>query len=168
MRAGELDRLVEGWQRVAEIAAGPAERLHRRDHAKSGWSVAQHLDHTLTTDRAIRLALRRLEKGRGDPPAERGVKARMVMRLNRLPRGARRPDFARPADSPAAGELSAQAREAQAQYAAMGDRAEDLAAIRLTAAHHLLGPLDAADWIRFAAIHLEHHLKIVDEVLASP
>jgi hypothetical protein len=33
--------------------------------------------------------------------------------------------------------------------------------------HQLLGPLDAPQWARFAAVHTRHHLVIVREVLEA-
>jgi hypothetical protein len=33
--------------------------------------------------------------------------------------------------------------------------------------HQVLGPLDAPQWLRFAAVHTRHHLGIAYEVLAQ-
>jgi hypothetical protein len=33
--------------------------------------------------------------------------------------------------------------------------------------HQILGPLTAARWVRFAAMHTRHHLDIAREVLAA-
>ena len=47
-----------------------------------------------------------------------------------------------------------------------------LTVLRLLAApgvvpHPLLGDFDAASWVHLARVHTEHHLAIIDEILAS-
>ena len=45
--------------------------------------------------------------------------------------------------------------------------AATIVASELKIPHQLLGPLDAPEWLRFARVHTEHHLAIVDELLSA-
>ena len=83
-----------------------------------------------------------------------------------IPRGtAQAPTPMLPGDSPDAGTVRAALEKADSRWADLDDQAAAIEASTLRLPHPVLGPLTAAEWTRLGAIHTQHHLRIVDEIL---
>jgi len=137
--------------------------------AISGWSPEHHLAHVALANELVLRNLKSLAKGegllivRGGEPLAPTVP---MLAAGRLPRGkAQAPRMVRPPETVE--------RELLRQWLDDGRReleALDAAAVvagELKVPHQLLGPLDAPQWARFAAVHTAHHLTIVLEVLRA-
>ena len=117
------------------------------------------------------VAARRLARDAGRlvrEPGDRKDEALAILRTGTVPRGvAEAPRFVTPPaniDLDLARQLLAEVSEARTALAA------DLDALRAAPRaipHQALGDLTGPEWVRFAHIHTNHHLAIVDEVLAS-
>jgi len=132
-----------------------------RRESVSSWTPGEHLRHCGLAIAAVRRAL---ETSSGAPPwTWRSWIGALVLRRGRLPRGRARAPAETVPDLAAAEPLEA----------ALARAATDLERIRALPAdawfrHFALGTLRRDRALRFLAVHTEHHLRIVREILARP
>lgn len=167
----DLARFVEAMQGSVELAEDP-DAFEARAPEVSEWSVGLHLEHLLLVDRGLVDWLSRVARGEEVPPPEDPeggptAAGHVALLIGRIPRGrGRAPDGTVP---------EGRAREEVAGgLAEVVERARRLAdgigAIRRSEArmsHPALGTLDAAQWLRFARVHQDHHGRIVRDVLRA-
>jgi len=151
-------------------AAGPAT-LGRREPSVSAWSVEQHLYHiALATDLALR-NVRSLVRGRGRLIVQEGAlgdAAADVLQNRRTERGvAEAPRMVRPEETVDPEFLAMELRGNRETLEAVRAEAEAVPAAAGWIPHQILGPLSASHWLRFASMHAQHHLSIVEDVLAA-
>jgi len=156
---GEMDEL---------FALDPV-RLVRVVPEVSGWSSEQHLAHVALANELVLRNLKSLATGQGHllvREAESNPRALAALASGKLPRGqAQSPRMVRPperVDRALLREWLADGRAALREidpYSLPADEPK--------IPHQLLGPLDAPQWARFAAVHTRHHLEIVREILAG-
>jgi hypothetical protein len=122
--------------------------------AAGRWSAGEHLHHVEMTNRGVLGALRYIETGRGQD-AQTAPPARAF-----LERG----DFGPPRQAPAMvqppDDLDVQTAADLRQSNHARWQALDPGSLRTwsgAVAHPALGPLEAADWLRFALVHTRHH-----------
>jgi len=149
----------------------PPERFFAVLPERSAWSAGQHFFHVLL---ANELALRNVELiGAGTssflkPAVDVGLVGALVLPDGSMPRGLGRPPRA---VTPPARPNPQIVWQAHAGNVATLERIRAdlprLAAARSGVPHQDLGVLGAGHWIRFAAIHGWHHLRIVREILAA-
>lgn len=167
----ELARLRELNAELAAVMELEETKLVRPAPSISGWTALQHAAHTTLANELVLRNLRNLAKGSGMfvvTEAQQSAEALAALERSDLRRGqARSPRMVvPPADLERATvaqwiaefrrELAAFERELPAEFP------------RAFVPHQLLGPLDASEWARFAAVHTQHHLTIAREVLAAP
>ncbi|MEZ5976840.1 MAG: DinB family protein [Planctomycetota bacterium] len=137
----------------------------------SDWSPGQHLFHVCL---ANELALRNVEmiaEGTSSFLVERpapALLALLVLSTGSMPRGVGRAP--RTVVPPARPDPSIVWDTLDGNVAALARVRADLPrvlAARGAVRHRELGPLGAAHWVRFAALHGWHHARIVDELLAA-
>lgn len=163
--AAVFDRLAaQHGEMTALLAEDDAALMVRADRV-SGWSVAQQLEHLGLTGGKVLDALDAILREPAAPPRGRvNLVGRLVLLVGRIPRGRvkARPEWS-PQDS-----SRQRAREGvetlAARTTALASRAGELAAARGTRAHPVLGQLDARRWLRFLAIHQDHHLRLVHDI----
>ena len=130
----------------------------------SGWTPSEHLDHSIKVSAAIVDRLLQLDAPRGT----RGFSAlgRLILMIGRIPRGkGKSPERVRGART-AAADLHAALTKLDQNLALL--TAEHLAAKRGgIVPHPRFGDLAPATALRFTAIHNDHHLRIVDDIMAS-
>ena len=146
------------------------DALRRVDDSVSQWSAEQHLAHLALANELSFQNVKSLLAGKGrliQPEGEPVPAAREVLAAGVMPRGAQAPRMVQPP------------REVQRDYLLewlAGNRADidqlepQTAAIARTPGripHQLMGPLSASNWVRFAAMHTEHHLAILNAVLGA-
>lgn len=130
----------------------------------SAWCIAQQLDHLLKVASSI---VRRINQP-GVEPLKNGVTflGRMVLTSGWIPRGRGKAPERLVGTICSAAEIEA----ALVQLETMMD-AIDVDAARssraATVPHPKFGGLTPSQALRFAAIHTDHHLKIVAEILAT-
>lgn len=167
----DLARFVEALERAVELAEDP-DAFAARAPEVSDWSVGRHLEHVLLANRGMVDWLSRVAQGEEVPPPddpEGGptVAGRLALLFGRIPRGrGRAPDGTVP-EGRAREEVAAGLAEVleRARRLADGIGAIRRADARMT--HPALGTLDAAQWLRFAHVHQDHHERIVRDVLRS-
>ena len=169
--ATELAHLREDYLAIERLLARAPEELERKAEHVSGWSAAQHLAHLALANELVIRNVKSLLKGSGplvqgsgEPPPE----ALAVLQAGRFPRGAAQaPRMVRPPDEVRRDYLTQWIAEGQAEFTALSARSEEILAAGKCISHQVLGPLTAARWVRFAAMHTRHHLDIAREVLAT-
>lgn len=163
--ATSFARLAAQGREMAALAAEPDSALLARADGVSAWAVAQQIEHLGLTGGRVIDAVEAILADPGTPPRGRPNPAGwMVLLTGRIPRGRvkTRPEWAPPEASPE------RARQAVAtlagRTAALAARAAEIAAARATRPHMVLGQFDARRWLRFLAIHQEHHLRLVRDI----
>jgi DinB superfamily len=158
-----ISRVRTQLARMRELAARPDGELFAAAPC-SGWSPSEHIDHSIRVCASIVLRILDAEAPRG----ERGLSAagRIILLLGRIPRGrGKSPERVRGL------------RQTRDELHASLDKLEGKLA--LLAADHLeerrgpivphprFGGLIPSQALRFAAIHNDHHLRIVDDILKT-
>jgi hypothetical protein len=100
------------------------------------------------------------------PDGSASLPGRLLLRAGAIPRGrAEAPEEALPAEAPLVEDCRARYETALELLAAFAPHLGTIRKWRGTIPHPLLGDFQARDWLRFARIHTEHHLAIVDDIL---
>lgn len=146
---------------VADRAAGD-----RRVPSISGWSVAEHVEHLARAHGAIFARLIQLTEP--DDPTSSGGRVTLlglvVLLVGRIPRGrGKAPAPSQPIGG--GGDARAQLEAARVQLEQLADRTDRLAASRGRFGHPYFGRLHPRQWLRFAEIHADHHLRIAREIV---
>lgn len=134
---------------------------------KNRWSIQQIVEHLLLTYSSTEDAIAaRLAKGRptrAKPGLMQRVSQYTVIRLGYFPRGRKAPALVMPPAETAAAlsgeELAHKVREQLLRLHELCNDAEKAFDERKCAKHHVLGPLNVAQWRRFHLIHGEHHAR---------
>lgn len=166
----EIQRLRAVYDRMRQRADAPDRELFFRTPAVSDWSPAQHLYHVLGATAMMLKAASLLarESVDGEEPHLRN-RGRDVLCNERIPRGvATAPDATQPPEDLDRAMLQRslkRSREkldaaAEAILANPGDSARGLP-------HPMWGTLTSHQWIRAANVHCEHHLHLIQEILAD-
>jgi hypothetical protein len=149
-----LDEL-DGW-----IASGDGFLAHRVA-AVSAWSIAEQVDHSLKVLGTVFRLIARDEES----PGRLRMAGRLALGLGWFPRGVgKSPRSVLPVVAPAR-ELAAAVGLRRAELAALAGEPARLASRRRIYRHPYFGVLTAAEAVRFAAVHTEHHAKIVRDVI---
>ena len=161
--AAEMDCVLEG---LREIEARAGETV--RNPAVSAWGVPEHFHHVALVAGSIAMAVAAILRGRGGAPGESSELAATLLGAGEIPRGfGQAPEGMRPAESPDAAAIREAVAKARSRWEKVVDRTEEIAVASARLPHYALGPLTAAEWVRFAAVHGDHHLAIVKDVLAA-
>lgn len=175
MTASEPDRdlaalaALSAW--IDRVIAEHEDALALRVPEVSGWSVEHQLAHASLANELCLKNVASLVKGsgmlvvRGGEPVEG---ARAMLRSAAIPRGrAQSPRMVRPPEAVDRALLrewqASNRREIERWITAPGS----VVSSELRIPHQLLGPLDAPDWVRFAAVHTRHHLAIAAEIAGA-
>jgi hypothetical protein len=166
--ARELPRVLQQYDTLRALLEAHPQLRSRRSHL-SGWSAEEHIAHVTLANELVLRNLGNLLKGSGLLVMQGGDAAPGALELlqaGSLPRGqAQSPRMVRPPAPVDVPMLLDWLREGRAGFAAL-DPAR-IASSGLKIPHQVLGPLDAPEWLRFAAVHTRHHLGIACEVLAA-
>jgi hypothetical protein len=167
----DLRDVLALYGEIEALLARPRAELARVASRVSGWSADQHLAHVALANELVARNLKVLLRGQGALVVDSGDAAPEVVTVleeGRLPRGrAQAPRIVRPPDDVDPVLLAQWVREGRAEFEELAPRAAEIAAAGKRVPHQLLGPLTAAQWARFAAVHTRHHLGIAAEVLAA-
>lgn len=139
--------------------------LTTRRESVSHWSPAEHLEHVALANRGILGAIRALQNApEPEIPETVSDRAKSFLEAGVIERGVRKhPDFVTP-QGVALDYLRRELQSILDGYAELEPSLEKFAASRATFTHHVLGPLTAAQWLRFAGIHTRHHLNILRDI----
>jgi hypothetical protein len=169
--AAEFARLHEVLSTFEAYHAEGPEPLARRAPEVSGWSVEQHLYHiALATDLSLS-NVRSLAKGSGAlvrEEGELGQRAAEVLARDEQPRGvAEAPRMVRPGETVNPVFLGNEQAGNRRLLEQLEAQADAILAAPGWITHQDLGPLQAAHWLRFSALHARHHAAIVRDVIAA-
>lgn len=167
----EIAHLREDLAAILRLLERSADELGRPASWISGWSAEQHLAHLALANELVCRNVRSLLKGQGalvidegEPPPE----ALAVLAAGRFPRGAAQaPRMVQPPDPVRRDYLSEWLQGNARDFAELAGRGAEIEAATQRIPHQVLGPLTAAQWVRFAAMHTRHHFDIAREVLAA-
>lgn len=167
----EFTRLDETLSAFEELRASGEERLNLCAPEVSGWSVGQHLYHAaLATDLALR-NVRSLVSGKGrliQTDGELDARAAAVLASDETPRGvSEAPRMVRPGTEIDPEFLAMEQSGNRDALTKLRTIAEDIGNAPGWIPHQDLGPLRAAHWLRFAALHARHHHAIVRDVIGG-
>ena len=131
--------------------------------AVSGWCPSEHLDHTVKVSASIVNRLLQL-----DAPATSGISflGRIIMTIGRIPRGrGKAPERLRGVRVTSA-DLNASLTKLEEKLSLLADAhlADKRGPI---VPHPRFGGLRPNQALRFAAVHNDHHLRIIDDILKS-
>lgn len=170
----ELEQISEGYREALAGRSAGWCQLHPQDDERR-WGAQQVVEHVaLALRSSARVVESRLERGR--PTRQKSTLVQrivrlVVLRIGRLPHGVPAPPFVRPGllHWPAMNgqELAAALRAELEAVDALLDACEQRFREHPAAAHFLLGPLSAAEWRKFHAIHCRHHLKQLERIAAA-
>lgn len=166
----DLDGLQAALAHCQDLGSRESVR-DASDPGVSGWSAAQHLYHTAL---ACDLSLRNVEglvtqKGllivKGAQTSEEATK---LLAKEKFQRGqAESPRMVRP-DADVNPRFLAREQEGnQATLEGLRQCRDDIATAPDHVPHQVLGPMDAAMWLRFARLHTLHHLAIIEDILVA-
>jgi len=161
-------RLLAGLDLMIEQVSDPV-RCEASAPVISKWSVKDHLEHLSIANGTT---VKWLERARdGDPELDTGGRPNMVGRVVLLsgafPRGrGKAPEGTRPQGTSAA-ELAERLRRARERVEGLEGSLAQLQASPATRNHFAFGDLNAIQWLQFAALHTEHHQKIIRDMLEA-
>jgi hypothetical protein len=164
-----LAALRSSYAEIARWLALPRERLHRVDVAVSGWNAEQHVVHVSLANELVGRNLKNLLKGSGMLVVDSGEPvdgALDILASGRIPRGqAQAPRIVRPPELVERAYLQEWLEGNRRDFAEAAERVDELERASKRIPHQVLGSLTAVQWVRFAAVHTEHHLAIARELL---
>jgi hypothetical protein len=165
----DLRTLLAHYDWIDALLAAAPPALRSPAPAVSAWDAEHHVAHVALANELVLRNLHSLAAGAGALVQRGGEpipQAHELMASGAIPRGrAQSPRMVRPPERVDPALLRQWLDEARAGYRALDPRA--VVASEFKIPHQLLGPLDAVQWLRFAAVHTRHHLVIAREVLAA-
>jgi hypothetical protein len=169
--AQELARLRAAYATIDALMALEPELARSVARAVSGWSAEEHVAHVaLANELSLRNVLNLVAR-EGlliQPDGEPIPEGLSVLRSGVIPRGvARSPRMVTPPRSIDRALLAEWIRDNRRDLARVTELAPEIASAPGRIPHQLLGPLDALQWLRFAAVHTAHHLTLASEVLGA-
>jgi len=166
----ELAALRAHYAEIAELLTRPPAELTRVSSSISGWSAEQQIAHLALANELVCRNVQSLLAGAGalvGPAGETEPRVLALLVAGRFPRGAAQsPRMVRPPARIERELLDSWIETGRSGFERFAREPAALAAARLRIPHQILGPLDAVQWVRFAAMHTRHHLEIARELLA--
>jgi hypothetical protein len=166
----EFEKLRRLYLSIDEVLEPGQDALRRADEAVSHWSAEQHLAHLALANELSFGNVKSLLAGQGrliQPEGEPVPAARQVLLAGVFPKGAEAPRMVRPPGEVQWDYLIEWLDGNRADIALLEGQSQAIAIAPGRIPHQLMGPLSASHWVRFAAMHTEHHLKIARAVLGG-
>ena len=163
----ELEALEAGLQRCDESC----NAANATNEGVSSWSTHQHLYHlALATDLSL-TNVASLVRGEGMLVVQGGATdplAEEVLSKSTFPRGeAEAPRMVRPGSEVDGQLLEQEWSRNRETLSTLKGQVPAIEAAAEHIPHQTLGLMSAAQWLRFARLHLEHHLAIIDDISAA-
>jgi hypothetical protein len=141
----------------------------------SGWSPAQHVEHTAQINQSVLRWLHEQCDGgatpgdadrAGRPPGTPNAIGCVLLLAGRMPRGrARTPSEFEPPERPKREVVEAAVEESEALLDGLKACLPGLSRLTGRRKHPRMGRLDPREWLRFARMHTRHHQHIVREIV---
>lgn len=135
----------------------------------SGWSPAQHLDHVWQANgKSLMAAAYAAEGKKTVDEGSINETGRRLLASEEIPRGQMAtPDSVAPPARLDRERLRQTLARSQKAFATVGHAMDLVPGATGRIPHPALGPLTAAEWLRFVRIHSDHHRAIVDDILRA-
>ena len=160
----DLGMVLLGLDSIDAMTLDPGRGRIRKPHI-SGWSVAEHCHHSAIVSGSIATVVRGLLRGKGEEGPPPDQVALDILASGRIPRGVgEAPEGMHPEEHAESRTIQAVVRKSRGKWESLLEHTEDIDACTLRLPHHSLGRFTAAEWVRFASTHTDHHLRIVDEI----
>jgi len=151
----DLQRILSALQEVESFIPS----WQQKDESVSNWTVGQQIEHVLKATSAFTVMILRDRKADGSG-IHKQLKGLLLQRGS-FPRGiAKAPDISMPADATPATGLTARLHKTRNRVSKLPD-----VSASAVAHHHYLGEMDRDEAVAFMAIHLEHHIKIIRDIV---
>ncbi len=149
-----VNNLHSEIDRVAAFIPSAALRCKR----VSGWSIGQHIEHVAKATSAFAVNLRR-HRDSNAPLDENPLKAALLERGS-IPRGVvEAPEITLPNEKTDQGVLDTLILKTRNRISKLEDLPPEATAI-----HHYLGTMQRDEAITFLAIHVRHHISIIEDI----
>jgi hypothetical protein len=166
--AREIAALKGMHAEIARLRSALGGRVAHVVPEISAWSIERHLYHAaLSADLAFANVVALLE-GKSPRIVMQGAPNELALRVfaaGGYPRGeSQAPRAVWPPERPDPELLESELARNRESVGALEGRAEGIARAEGLIPHRQLGELSAAEWLRFARLHTEHHLAIAQEI----
>ena len=153
----KLNQLEEQLKSFESLVAS----AHVRRPELSGWSVGQHIEHSLIALSGMGLALRKEHPGLGERPANEYRD--LVLSTGTFPRGVvQAPDISIPSENPDPIHLTRMISKTRSRLGNPLELAETSTII-----HPIMNVMYRNEVIEFMVIHTGHHLAIIKDLLKA-
>lgn len=143
------------------------DELQRLAPSVSQWSVAKQMHHVAAATGLMLTGITRIAR-KASPAIEEGrinTIGRAVMMTGRLPRGkARAPARTMPPETVSRDLLTAAISRSKATFTSLPEVFEAAAQTGWKVEHPYFGPLDPYQWLKLAALHADHHFRIIEDI----
>ena len=160
-----IRRCLANQDRIAELLADTESHALTAPDI-SAWSVGQQLEHIGNVDGAVLDGIDRLLDGDGTP-GRPTLPGWVLLLTRRIPRGrAKAPEAMLPRHADIEQTIE-RANETRRRLDEHLGRVRELARMRRTRPHPILGGFSPRRWLRFLDVHERHHLAIIDDILKA-
>lgn len=145
----------------------PDDRLFRTDESVSKWSPAQHTYHLCVANGMMLKGIQLICQGGSRILTEGALNdaGRLVIEQGVFPRGrGQAPEPTHPPEAPTRADLRQALDRTRKRYEATEAILGDISDAQGYLPHRFLGEMTAAEWLRLARVHAEHHLMIIREI----
>ena len=165
----EYEQLGAAYDAFARLLDRPEADLQRADAEVSGWSPAQHLHHILIANGMMLKGIALILRGGRHVLAEGALNrsGRYVMARGFVRGAGQAPEAVRPPEAPGRDDLLASLGRSRERYDATRALLADIPTAQGSLPHQFLGELDAAQWLRLARQHSDHHLAIIADIMKT-
>ena len=162
----DLETIGSQWAPLLELC-GDGALFQAKTDAVSAWSVGEQLEHTAIALNLIGDAITNmLANPDQDADHEANELGQAVLEGGAIPRGrGKAPDFLLPQGESVPANVNAELLQAKEKWDALSEKSEEIDACPATFAHFALGAFTPAQWARFTAVHTDHHIKIIRDVI---
>jgi hypothetical protein len=161
--AGSIDRMRRQLQELRALVDAPDERLFAESR-HSAWTPGEHADHLIKVTASVVNRILQADAPRVDAPLK--ALGRLILAVGRIPRGrGKSPERLRG--------MRVTREELHAGLTKLEGKFDELTAGHLADArgpivpHPRFGGLRPAQALRFAAVHMDHHLRIIADIVRT-
>lgn len=168
----ELMKLGKVYQEVAGILDWPDKDFYAVADTVSLWSPAEHLYHLAVANKLMLGNIETLYVGEDSSILKKGGpnwNGKLIFLFGKIPRGkGKAPAILKPNDDLLKDDVIREITESKKSMAFVGSKLPALLDVKGRLAHPNLGEFNAVQWLRFAVIHSNHHLRIIKEIPGAP
>ena len=165
----EYRHLGRFYDDVETLLEWPDDVLFQTNEDVSAWSPAQQLFHILRANAMMFKGIQLICHGHRMTENEGGPNdaGRYVLTHGFVRGRAKAPDAVVPPDAVSREDLQDSLARSRRKYAETEAFLPQIPAATGRLSHHLLGMLNASEWLRLARVHSEHHRAIIRDIVGQ-